>query len=65
MYGHTARVWRNIIIDNVIISVGEVRFKYFVILWSAVEKHLAYYGQNLSAKGAELCNISYVSRNST
>ncbi|PNF20195.1 hypothetical protein B7P43_G16418 [Cryptotermes secundus] len=23
MYGHTARVWRNIIIDNVIISVGE------------------------------------------
>lgn len=24
MYGHTARVWRNIIIDNVIISVGEV-----------------------------------------
>lgn len=24
MYGHTARVWRNLIIDNVIISVGEV-----------------------------------------
>jgi hypothetical protein len=24
MYGHAARVWRNIIIDNVIISVGEV-----------------------------------------
>jgi hypothetical protein len=24
MYGHTARVWRNIITDNVIISVGEV-----------------------------------------
>jgi hypothetical protein len=24
MYGHTARVWRNLIIGNVIISVGEV-----------------------------------------
>jgi WD40 repeat protein len=27
MYGHTARVWRNIVMDNVIISVGEVSFK--------------------------------------
>ena len=24
VYGHTARVWRNLIIDNVIISVGEI-----------------------------------------
>jgi hypothetical protein len=34
MYGHTARVWRNLIIDNVIISVGEVGV--------CVEIHLEY-----------------------
>lgn len=60
MYGHTARVWRNIIIDNVIISVGEVSFEHFIVLDSAVEKYSAYYGQNCSAKHPEFCNSSFL-----
>lgn len=60
MYGHTARVWRNLIIDNVIISVGEVSFKHFIVLDSTLEKYSAYYGQNFSAKHTEFCNISFL-----
>jgi hypothetical protein len=60
MYGHTARVWRNIIIDNVIISVGEVSFKHFIAVDSIVRKSTACYGQNCSAKHTEFCNISFL-----
>jgi hypothetical protein len=59
MYGHTARVWRNVIIDNIIISVGEVRLKYLIILCSSVGRLSTYYGENCSAKHTEFCNISF------
>jgi hypothetical protein len=59
LYGHTARVWRNVIIDDVIISVGEVSLKYVIVLGGTVGILLACYEENCSAKHTELCNISF------
>jgi WD40 repeat protein len=44
MYGHTARVWRNIIIDNVVISAGEVSFQHFTVASGTMKMHTLCYG---------------------